>query len=259
VSIDPSVRDALAMQWRENGRTEHASVAAFAKLTLDLMSLGAPPELLAAANRDSLDEIRHAQLCFSLARAIDGRPESPAAFPETRRPARLPGPRSWALARLAVDSLVDGALHEGQSARVVALLAREHAVPQFRDVLREIAADEGRHTAHGWDVVEWCLAAGGRPVAAALRGAMAAIPANEPSTLPQQARDGSWERYGIPGAATEAEQYARTRADLVRRVRRLTDPSMPAPATAEEMRKPGSRPEHVARGGSNEGGRTQSA
>jgi hypothetical protein len=73
VRVDDVARSALAARWRENGRTEHASVAAFARLTLDLMALGAPAALLAAAQRDAADEVRHTELCFSLARAIDGR------------------------------------------------------------------------------------------------------------------------------------------------------------------------------------------
>jgi hypothetical protein len=71
----------LAQQWRENGRTEHASVASFARLTLDLMALGAPPALVASANHDALDEIRHTEACFGLAHWFDGEPASPGAFP----------------------------------------------------------------------------------------------------------------------------------------------------------------------------------
>ena len=84
----------LADQWRENGKTEHASVAAFARLTLDLMALGAPPALIADVQKDALDEIRHAELCFSLAHALDGQPVSPAAFGEARRAAATGPPPS---------------------------------------------------------------------------------------------------------------------------------------------------------------------
>jgi hypothetical protein len=154
----------LADQWRENGKTEHASVAAFARLTLDLMALGAPPALIASANRDALDEIRHTELCFSIARALDGKSVSPGPFPQAQRVATLPRSRTLALAKLAVDSLVDGALHEGVSARIIAKLAQRCEVPAIRTALKEIAADEGRHAAHGWTVVAWCLAEGGRPV-----------------------------------------------------------------------------------------------
>jgi hypothetical protein len=220
-TAEAPVRAGLAAQWRENGRTEHASVAAFARLTLDLMALGAPPGLVAAANRDALDEIRHTELCFSLARALDGKDESPGAFPEAQHARTLPAGRTLALATLAVDSLVDGALHEGVSARVIAKLARRCEEPQIRAVLKEIAADEGRHAAHGWDVVEWCLAEGGDAVARALRGAVSALPRTTRTPLPEAAQDGGWERLGIHGHALEAEEFASTRADLVRRVTRM--------------------------------------
>lgn len=215
---DATTRGAIAAQWRENGRTEHASVAAFARLTLDLMALGAPPELVADANRDALDEIRHAELCFGLARAIDGRVESPGAFPEAARTRMLSRSRTLALAELAVDSLVDGALHEGVSARIIAKLARRCEAPAIHAILKEIAADEGRHARHGWDVVRWCLAEGGEPIARALEGALRALPTTMSSPMPDEARDGRWERWGIMGEKLEAEEHDATRADLERRV-----------------------------------------
>jgi hypothetical protein len=220
LAVDEPERRAVAARWRENGRTEHASVGAFARLTLDLMALGAPPALVRDANRDALDEIRHTELCFSLARAIDGEAAGPAPFPEAQRARTLPANRTLALAKLAVDSLIDGALNEGLSARVVAQLARRCPEPVVRAVLREIAADEGRHAAHGWDVVEWCLTEGGRPVAQALRGALGALPetmSTAPSTV-AALRQGAWERWGLPGAALEAEEYARTHAHTAARV-----------------------------------------
>ena len=197
VLVPEPIRAALAQQWRENGRTEHASVAAFARLTLDLMALGAPPKLVAAANRDAIDEIRHAELCFSLARSLDGRNDGPGPFPAPQRARSLQGVRVLALATLAVDSLIDGALHEGVSARIIARLARRCEDPAIRAVLEELAADEGRHAANGWHVVEWCLAEGGRPVAHAARAAVSVIPKRMKSDLPAPAMDGSWERWGI--------------------------------------------------------------
>ncbi|MFT3765404.1 MAG: ferritin-like domain-containing protein [Minicystis sp.] len=185
------------------------------------MALGAPPALVAAANKDALDEIRHAELCFSLARALDGEEASPGAFPEAQRARTLPATRTLALAALAVDSLVDGALHEGVSARVIARLVKRCEEPQIRAVLKEIAADEGRHAAHGWDVVRWCLAEGGSPVADALRGASAALPRTMRTPLPAAAEDGGWERFGIHGRALEAEELTSTRADVVRRVEKM--------------------------------------
>jgi hypothetical protein len=208
----------VADRWRENGKTEHASVAAFARLTLDLMALGAPPRLIAAANQDALDEIRHTELCFSLARAIDGKTVSPGPFPEAQRVATLPRARPLALAKLAVDSLIDGALHEGVSARIIAKLAPRAEVQGIRAALKEIAADEGRHAAHGWAVVDWCLDEGGSAVGAALLGALRVVPREMRSELPEPASDGGWERWGIHGHRLESEEYGAALAHLTERV-----------------------------------------
>jgi hypothetical protein len=209
----------VAEQWRQNGKTEHASVAAFARLTLDLMALGAPPTLVAAANQDALDEIRHTELCFSLARALDGRDVSPGPFPQAQRVGTLPRSRTLALAKLAVDSLVDGALHEGVSARVIAKLAQRCQVPAIRAMLKEIAADEGRHAAHGWSVVNWCLDQGGAPVGRALLGAVRALPSQIQSQQPEAAREGGWEAWGIHGQRLEEEEYRQALAHLTERAR----------------------------------------
>jgi hypothetical protein len=208
----------LADQWRQNGKTEHASVAAFARLTLDLMALGAPPALIASANRDALDEIRHTELCFAIARGLDGKSVSPGPFPQAQRVATLPRSRTLALSKLAVDSLVDGALHEGVSARIIAKLAQRCEVPAIRTALKEIAADEGRHAAHGWTVVAWCLEEGGRPVGHALLGAIRTLPREMRSDLPAAAAEGGWVRWGIHDHRLESEEYATALTQVTTRV-----------------------------------------
>ena len=227
IDAPAELRAQLAHQWRANGRTEHASVAAFARLTLDLIAIGAPPRLIEAANRDSMDEIRHADLCFSIARALDGRDESPGPFPAAQHAGGLPSSRTFALVQLAISSLIDGALHEGLSARVIARLVKRCEEPVIRDALRELAADEGRHAAHGWDVVEWCLEEGGAPVAHALRGALRTIPKSIDSGLPEAALTGAWEQYGIHGQELESEEHDRACAALKRRVVASTAKALP--------------------------------
>jgi len=213
------VRDArlVAEAWRENGRTEHASVAAFANLTLDLLALGAPEALIRAAQEDALDEIRHTRVCFSLARDLDGEDQSPGPFPQLQGWSFRTRFRRIKLARLAVESLIDGALHEGVSAAVIAKLATRTTIPAIASTLRGLAADEGRHAAHGWDVVEWCLQEGGAAVAAALRGAMLALPEEIPAeNEPAAAASGDWERFGIAGRRLKEGEYAKARAGLAR-------------------------------------------
>jgi len=224
------VRAEIAEQWRENGRTEHASVAAFARLTLDLMALGAPPRLIKAAQEDALDEIRHTELCFSLARSLDGREMSPGPFPEAQASSRRSRARIVALAQLAVDSLVDGALHEGLSAAVIAKVAQRTTFPEIRTMLMGIASDEGRHAAHGWDVVEWCLAEGCEAVASALRGAMLVLPERPQHGRRAAAMSGEWESFGIHGEALEDQEFARIRASLQGRVASLLGEKTERPA-----------------------------
>jgi hypothetical protein len=96
--------------------------------------------------------------------------------------------------------------------------------------LKELAADEGRHARHGGDVVRWCLSEGGEPVARALEGALRALPPRMASPMPDAARDGSWEAWGIMGEALEAEEHDATRIDLDRRVAQAIASTVPAMA-----------------------------
>lgn len=212
LAIPEDERAALGAEWRENGKKEHASVAAFAQLTVDLMAVGAPPELVAAAQRDALDEIRHAAACFAIARDIDGRVESPSPFPDARaRRLLFTSSRSIALTQMAIDALADGVLNEGIAARLLAQLARSCEVPALSSILRDMAADESRHAAHSWDIVAWCVESGGATVAKALRGALSGMPKKVCSALPEGAREGAWERWGVHGVAMEAAAFAKTR------------------------------------------------
>jgi hypothetical protein len=59
------------------GQMEHASIAAFARFSLQLLSLGAPPDLVEASTRALADETAHTKLCFELASAYAGRALGP--------------------------------------------------------------------------------------------------------------------------------------------------------------------------------------
>lgn len=212
----------IADAWREAGKTEHASVGAFAQLAARLVSLGAPARLIEDAHRDAVDEIRHARLCFSLARDIDGRSLEPGALPGlgaagNGAPLAARVSRTTSLAHLAVQALIDGALNEGTSARAVAKLARRVTNARVRDVLLAIARDEGRHAAHGWHVLEWCLREGGEPVRSAVRASLRVLPTQMGASLVAAGDDGRWEAWGIPSRAVTEESYAEVRAALVAR------------------------------------------
>lgn len=80
--VDAPMRAALSQHWCSIVALEHASVASSARFTLHLFALGAPPTLVAEAQRAGLDEVEHAHLAYGLAgayserRAREARPRS---------------------------------------------------------------------------------------------------------------------------------------------------------------------------------------
>lgn len=216
--LDTSAPLEAAEAWRHNGLTEHASVAAFGRVAAELVSLGAPANLIEAAYADALDEHRHTRLCFGLARDLDGRTLAPGPLPAVSALGMRGAPRAARLAHLAVESLVDGALNEGVSARVVAGLSRVAELPRIREVLSEIARDEARHAAHGFQVLRWCLEEGGAPVAVALEAALKTLPIDA-GALPYDVEEA--ETWGLPSRARLRAEYRSVRERTVARTRRL--------------------------------------
>jgi hypothetical protein len=150
-ALDSPSRAALAEHWSDNGLMEHASVAAFARFTLELLALGAPASLVQAAQRALGDEIAHAELCFGLATAYAGRTVQPG-----------PLPVQGALDSMSPADIVHRAIVEaciGETiAAAEAVEAREHASdPAVRAVLGRIAEDEARHAELGFKFLSWVL------------------------------------------------------------------------------------------------------
>jgi len=156
-ALAPEVRAAIARAWLDDALAEHASVASFARATLELVAVGAPPSLLAAHQRAGLQEIRHAERCFALARAYGGDPIDPG-------PVAIPLPRAGGLARLACDTLVEGCVAETIGALLAARALEGCVVDVTREALRIIAADEAAHAALAWRTLAWALREGGERV-----------------------------------------------------------------------------------------------
>ena len=160
----PHERRVLGEMWLVTARMEHASIPAFSQLALHLAALGAPSRLVEACHRAALDEIRHARACFAIVHALTGVRESAGPIAELAAPAAEPIDH----VRLAIGSLVDGCVGEGIAADVAARAAERAEEPAIREVLATIARDEAGHAELAWDVLAWCLAEGGAPVARAV-------------------------------------------------------------------------------------------
>ena len=109
-SLSSQARDALAAIRIDNARAEHASVPAFSRLALTLMSLGAPARLVEAAHRAALEEIAHARIAFTLAAAYAGAPVAPGRCPScaTRRRRARGRCRSWRANRCSTAASTKG-------------------------------------------------------------------------------------------------------------------------------------------------------
>jgi len=142
-------RERLAAEWLEDARKEHASVASFARTTLELLAVGAPASLVRDAQRAGLDEVRHAERCFELASAYGGAPVEPG-------PLRALAPRPADLEQLAVDTFVEGCVGETLSA-VAALRAARQAPASVAPVWAMLGADETRHADLAWRTVAWIV------------------------------------------------------------------------------------------------------
>lgn len=184
-SLPEQLREVIAGEWLQDARSEHASVASFARATLELLALAAPPALVAASQRASLEEIEHARLCFALASRYAGAALGPGPLPAVpTRPAEL--------VRLACDTFVEGCVGETIAALVATRAARRCADPSVTAVLARIADDEAEHAALAWATVAWAVSQGGEAVRSAVRALArdlhaAALRAAPPAPAPSAA------------------------------------------------------------------------
>ena len=178
--IDPlsaAERAARAEHFTRLGQLEHGSIAAFARFQLQLLSLGAPPELVEACTRALADETAHARLCFSLASAFAGRDIGPG-----------PLDVSGSLAATSLLDVVDLVLAEGcfgeAGAALEALMAAESETdPVLIAAYRHIAADEQRHAELAFHFVRWALRRDHEGVTARNAAAIATPPATSAAAL----------------------------------------------------------------------------
>lgn len=150
--LDADTRRALSEAWTGDALFEHASIASFARFSLELLSLGAPPDLVRASQEALGDEIRHAELCFGLASAYAGEAVGPGPLAVDGTP----------LARSDRREILLSTLREGCVGETIAALiaagARDAATdPAVKAALDEIADDESKHAELAWRTLAWAL------------------------------------------------------------------------------------------------------
>lgn len=202
-------REFMAARWAQSALEEHASIAAFARLAMELMSLGAPSTLVERAHEAALDEVRHARESFAIASGYAGATLGPSALAVGQC-----GPRAVDLATLAVESLREGCLGEGSAAAWMRASAAQTDDATLRQKLYAMADDESRHADLGWAIVRWCESLGGVTVREALFAAAREIP----SARAFERGDAALRGHGVLSGRQKEVLRARVRAGLLRAV-----------------------------------------
>lgn len=209
-SLSAEERKALATVWIGDAQLEHASVAAFARLTLELMQLGAPSALVAASQNASVDEVRHARMCFGFASRFAGAQLGPEKLD-------LDGALgSVTLEKLARETVEEGCVGETLAALQAAEQRRMAQDPEIRAALSAIETEESEHAAFAYRVVRWAISVGGESVRRAARDAFEAALAQELSLSDPDVSVEVWHHYGRLTAAELREVRARGIEEVVR-------------------------------------------
>ncbi len=207
-------RRPLTHAWLRAGLAEHASVAAFARFTLQLLHLGAPAQLVADAGRALRDEIHHAELCFSLASRFAGHGLGPDTLDT-----------DGALSDVAPAAVIESAIFEGCVGETLAAFEASEALSHCEDeaaasALATIQRDEARHAELAWRFVGWALQqlpeAWVRPAAErAFARAARQLRASPGSQRHEGELERELQRFGIPPEASRPELIERVLVKVV--------------------------------------------
>ena len=149
--VNASVDQETGHRWLEQAEGEHASVASFAKNSLHLLSAEAPSDLLLLSQRASLDEIRHAEVCYRFASQFLG---------DDFEPGKLDVEKS--LGKRNVQKIAKSTIEEGCVAETIAAVeahfrANHTEVPMIKTALLQIALEETNHAQLAWTTVGWMM------------------------------------------------------------------------------------------------------
>jgi hypothetical protein len=208
--LSPNDRDELARAWARDALMEHASVASFARFTLELLACGAPPELVAASQQAGADEVAHARSCFALAARFAEQPIGPGPLELGDR--GLTGD----LGEMAALAVVEGCVGETLAAAMAEAQLTVAIDPECRRTLARIASDEAEHSLLAWRFVRYAMTRGGGAVARAVgvtfRQALESKPV--PTTAPATAAS-SWNHFGRLTLEQEREVVHRTWVEVI--------------------------------------------
>jgi hypothetical protein len=203
--VPPLLRERVREGWLDRAAMEHASVAAFARFTLQLLSLGAPAELIDASQQAGRDEARHARLCYAIASQLGG-PVGPDRL-DLRGLDLDVDP-----ARVVLESILEGCIGETIAAAKMRYLAARVENPDIAAMLESIAEDEAMHAALAWKALDWMLRT--FDVGAVARETFATA-ISQMSRSHTHGRESAMLRYGVLDEATSEWVTASVLRDVI--------------------------------------------
>jgi hypothetical protein len=205
--LTPELERRLASAWLREARMEHASIAAFARLSLELIALGAPAALLGWTHSAAADEVTHAEMTFALASRYAGRDLGPAPFAAARAMTATGDPFA-----LALETFVDGCIGETVAACTAQAAAQTARDPAVRAVQQRIADDESRHAELAWATLAFCYRRAGSGLDAPLRAALSHAQAEDRDGV---CLDCDLEAHGMPCLHTQRRVHHEVLAAVV--------------------------------------------
>jgi hypothetical protein len=149
----PPADDAVRGEWLRRTQAEYRSSAITAQVSLWLLQLGAPPQLIRQGLRIVNDELRHAELSHRVYRSAGGTEIPPLAREGLGLRATNAG-----LERDLTRAITQiYCLGETAAVRLFHRLREPCTVPVARAALDRVLRDEVRHRDFGWTTLEWLL------------------------------------------------------------------------------------------------------
>ena len=151
IASNQSINQDIAMKFLSQGEGEHASVASFARHSLQLMAIQAPPKLLIASQIASMDEIKHAKICYGIASSLLRSNVGPGTIDIKN-----------SLQSLDLEGILQSVVNEGCTGETIAAVRAQLGAhyarnPSMKDALHQIANDESNHAQLAWNTIRWAI------------------------------------------------------------------------------------------------------
>ncbi len=152
LNIPENIRQFIIEYWLESSISEHTSIASFNKHSLELISIGAPSNLLIRCNQAAIDEIVHAVLCMSVVSSVSGKKLSDPVTSVANLLPTEPTPKD-----IMLSVLYDGCINETLAAFSAKVVSRYTKEPNIKKIIEKIDMEEMNHALLAFDTLDWII------------------------------------------------------------------------------------------------------